>query len=166
MTIIQYLDDEIKVPESWDEIKLRDYEGFYNDKPETLRDKVALVAKICKADPEQILKWPAEVFSLIVDRTYFIFKKYNVDPKPSITIDEVTYMIPIEEKLSLGAYIDADQAQKDGINVLSNVLAIVCRPAGEVYDHELNDQRAEMFGTLSMAEVQPLLGFFCTAKTC
>lgn len=164
MTTIQYLDEEIKVPDNWGEIKLRNYEGFYMDRPETLRERVAMVAKICNADVELILQWPAEIFNLIIDKTVFIFREHKVAPSPSIKIGDETYVIPVEEKLTLGAYIDADQTQKDGVNVLSNILAIVCRPAGESYDPDKTEERAEMFGALSMSEVQPLLGFFLHCK--
>lgn len=160
MTTIEYLNEKIEVPTRWEEITLRNYENFYKERPEGTREKVALLLKICKADPAKVMKWPAEVFHHIVEQTYFLWQEYTVDPSPSVVINGKTFVIPIEEKLSFGAYVDADEAQKSETNVLSQVLAITCRPAGEEYDPELTEERAEMFGALSMAEVQPLLNFF------
>lgn len=164
MTTITYLDEEINVPENWDEITLKDYEGFYKQKPKDIREKVILISTICKVDPELILSWPAEVFPIIVDAAKFLFFDPVAEPKAGVKVDGVTYVIPIEEKLSLGQYIDADEIQKAGENVLSNVLAIVCKPHGEAYDPDKNEERAEMFGSLPMTEIQPLLAFFLTCK--
>lgn len=55
--------------------------------------------------------------------------------------------------------------QKQGKNVLSNILAIVCRPVGEKYDCKNNDERREVFAALPVSKVLGVLAFFCTAKT-
>lgn len=164
MTTIEYLNQKIDVPENWEEITLKDYEGFYKQKPKDIREKVLLVANICKVDPELILSWPAEVFPIIVEAAKFLFFDPVAEPKAGVKVDGVTYVIPIEEKLSLGEYIDADEVQKAGENVLSNILAIVCRPHGETYDPDKNEERAEMFANLPMSEIQPLLSFFLKCK--
>lgn len=160
MDKIQYLDEIIEVPTGWHEVKLRAYEKHYTEKPQTLREKIILIAKICEIDENMLLAWPSDAFNIIATRTAFIFSPHTVDPCPSIKIAGVTYVIPIEEKLSLGAYIDADEVLKGGDRKLSQLLAITCRPAGEAYDTDTVDARAEMFAGLSMAEVQPLLSFF------
>lgn len=160
MVTIEYNDEKIQVPESWHEVKLRAYEKHYTERPESVKDKVLLIARICEIDEATLMAWPADVFNIIAEKTAFIFKEHRVDPSPSIKIDGVTYVIPIEEKLSLGAYIDADEAIKEGEQVLTQILAITCRPAGEAYDPDKTEERAAMFGALSMAEVQPLLSFF------
>lgn len=164
MTRIEYNNQTIEVPEGWHEVRLRAYERYYTERPATLRDKVILVANICEIDVATILDWPADVFNIIAEKTAFIFQEHKATPAPSIKVNEVTYVIPIEEKLSLGAYIDADEVQKAGDRVLSQILAITCRPAGEAYNHELTEERAAMFGALSMEEVQPLLAFFLHYK--
>ena len=165
MTKIEYNNQTIEVPESWQEVRLRAYEKYYTERPQSVKDKVLLVARICEIDEATLLAWPADVFNIIAEKTAFIFKEHKVDPAPSIKIDEVTYVIPVEEKLSLGAYIDADEVLKEGEGVLSQVLAITCRPAGEAYDPDKTEERAAMFGALSMAEAQPLLGFFLHFKS-
>jgi len=114
MVTIEYNTEKIEVPESWHEVKLRAYEKYYTERPQSVKDKVLLVARICEIDEAKLMAWPADVFNIIAEKTAFIFKEHRVDPSPSIKIDGVTYVIPIEEKLSLGAYIDADEAIKAG----------------------------------------------------
>ena len=164
MKTFEYLNQKIDVPETWDDVTLKTFESFYKDKPTNLREKLAVISKICNVDPSVLLDWPAEVLPLIVENCNFLWVEYIVPPSASIKIGDITYAISVEEKLSLGQYIDADEVQKEGENVLSNILAITCRPAGEPYDTDLTDERTEMFSSLSMAQVQPLLAFFLTCK--
>lgn len=165
MVTIEYNNITIEVPTSWQDIKVRDYETFYMDKPETTSERIELIAKICKTEASILRSWPAEIFNTIVDKCDFIFKETNAEPCPSIVVNGKTYIVPIEEKLSLGAYVDADEVQKSGEAVISNVLAIVCRPAGEEYDHENNEERAVMFADLPVSQVLGVLAFFLLCKT-
>lgn len=165
MTTIKYLDQVIHVPTNWDEIKLKDYENFYLDRPENTRDRVALVAKICNVEPSVFLEAPAEIFNIVVDKSFFIFEEFKAEPSPKITIDGSIYVIPIEEKLSLGAYIDADETQKAGDQIISGILAIVCRPVNEPYDDDLTEARAAMFANVPMSQIWPLLAFFLQCKS-
>lgn len=164
MDKIQYLDETIEVPTGWHEVKLRAYEQHYKTQPQNLREKVVLIAKICEIDENMLLAWPSDAFISIAASTAFIFQPHTAEAKPSIKIGDVTYVIAVEEKLSLGAYIDADEVLKEQDRALSQMLAITCRPAGEAYNPDLVDQRAEMFAGLSMEEVQPLLSFFLLCR--
>lgn len=165
MIRLEYDSVKIEVPESWDDITLGFYETFYTERPETARERVALVAKICKVDTDFLLSWPTEVFNKIVGYVDFIFGDNPAAPSPEIEIDGVRYVVPIEDELSLGAWVDADEVQKAGENVLSNILAIVCRPAGEAYDYKNNGARRAMFAGLPVSKVLPVLAFFLHFKT-
>lgn len=160
MVIIEYDNRKISVPENWNDVTLGEYEQFYSLKPETARGRVALIAQVCKIDAETLLSWPTEVFNVIVDRLLFLYGDNPVPPSPVCEIDGVKYIVPIEDELSLGAYVDADEAQKAGANVISNVLAIVCRPAGEEYNYKNNEMRAAMFAAQPMSKVLGVMGFF------
>lgn len=165
MVEIEYNNIKISVPENWDDITLGTYEKIYGKTPETMRERVAVIADICNADLEHLLSWPAEVFNFIVDRLHFLYQEQQIEPSPCITIGEVNYIVPIEEKLTLGAWIDAEEVQKKQEKVLSNMLAIVCRPAGEAYNCENNEQRAAMFAALPVSKVLPLTAFFLNCKS-
>lgn len=164
MVEIEYNDVKISVPESWDDITLGVYEKFHKQKPVTHRERVTQTALVCGIDPELLLGWPTEVFNEVVRIAGFIFKDTNTEPTPIVDVNGTPYVVPIEDELTLGAYVDADEVQKTSDAVLSNVLAIVCRPAGEKYDHRQNDERAAMFAALPVSKVLGVLGFFLHCK--
>jgi hypothetical protein len=141
------------------------YETFCAEKPETTHERVSFVAKICKVDADLLLGLPAEVFNRIVGFIDFLFNGNLAPPSPAIEVGGVNYIVPIEEELSLGAWVDADVVQKNGENVLSNILAIVCRPAGETYDCKNNEARRAMFAALPVSKVLGVLAFFLRCKT-
>lgn len=160
MVTIEYNKVKVLVPENWDDISLGFYETFYTKKPETARERVELVAHICKMEAEILLAWPVEVFNELVDRIGFLFKDNPAKPDPTVEIEGIKYIVPIEDDLSLGAWVDADDVQKNGDAVLSNVLAIVCRPAGEEYDCSNNEARAAMFASQPVSRILGVLAFF------
>ena len=164
MKTIEYGEHKIKVPESWEDIPLGDYEQVYNLKPDTNRERVALIAKICKIDADTLLSWPAEIFNLIVGCVGFLYEDNPVTPSQICEIDGIKYIVPVEDELSLGAWVDVDEVQKAGVNVLSNVLAIVCRPAGETYDYKNNEQRRAMYATQPTSNVLGVMAFFLRCK--
>lgn len=164
MVEIEYKEHKIRVPESWDDITLAEWDQLYRIKPSTNRERVDYMAKVCGLDPAELLAWPAELFNALVARTRFIFGANPYTPSPEIDIDGQRYVIAIEDDLTLGEWIDADEAQKAGDNVLANVLAIVCRPAGEAYNYRNNEKRRDMFAALPTSKVLPLLGFFLQCK--
>jgi hypothetical protein len=164
MLKIELNEIKISVPESWNEIYLGDYENYYNDKPTTARGRVDYIAKIVKVDPAVLLAAPSDVFNIIVDTLGFMFKEYNVPPTPAIEAGGVQYLVKLEDKLSLGAWIDAEETQKQESGVLSGVLAIVCRPDGEAYDYINNEARQKMFAALPVSKVLGVTAFFLHYK--
>lgn len=164
MVQIEYNTVKIEVPESWDDVTLGFYETFYTERPETARERVTLVAKICKVEADLLLSWPAEVFNRVVEYIDFLFKDNPALPSPIVEVNGVKYIVPIEDELSLGAWVDADEVQKKGENVLSNILAIVCRPVGEIYNYKNNEARQTMFASLPVSKVLAVLAFFLHYK--
>jgi hypothetical protein len=164
MVTMEYDNTKINVPTSWEDVKLGVYEEVYALKPVTARDRVAYVAKICQVEPEVLLNWPAEVFNKLVTFIDFLFIDADVPPCPFIEVDGVKYVVPIDDKITLGQWVDVDEAQKAGTAVLSNVLAIICRPTGETYSYEQNEARAAMFADLPVSRVLGVLAFFLHCK--
>lgn len=154
----------IDVPESWDDIKLGDYETWYSDSPSNAHERIELIAKICKVDSSVLGSKPIGVFNLIADTLAFAFQPTEIPNSPTIEIEGTTYIVPIAEELTLAAWVDLDEAQKSGEALLSNVLAITCRPNGEIYDTAKTEERQKMFAALSVKEVLPVLGFFLHYK--
>lgn len=164
MVEIEYEKQKIAVPTSWDDIPLNKYETFYKSRPTDHRERVDLIAMVCDVDSDTLRQWPASAFNIIVQHVAFIFKDAMDNPSPIVDVDGVNYVVAIEDELSLGAWVDAEAVQKDGIAVLSNVLAIVCRPVGEAYDDKLNEQRAAMFGAMPASKLLGVLGFFLQCR--
>lgn len=165
MVAIKHNNIEVLVPESWDDITLGFYEEINFTKPTTIREKVNLVAQICKVEPEILLNWPAEIFDIIIDKLYFILNGNLSTPIPEVVIDKKTYVVTIEEKLTLAEWVDIDTIQKKGEKILSNILAIVCRPVDEAYNHNNNDDRAALFAAQPVSKITGVLAFFLRCKT-
>ena len=100
MVQIEYNTVKIEVPESWDDVTLGFYETFYTERPETARERVTLVAKICKVEADLLLSWPAEVFNRVVEYIDFLFKDNPALPSPIVEVNGVKYIVPIEDELS------------------------------------------------------------------
>jgi hypothetical protein len=156
----EYLDAVVLVPTGWHEVTVAIYDQMWTIKPKTARERAGVVAIACGVDLQIFLDWPREVFKLILADVDFLFIDNPVAPSPAITIGNAQYNVAIEEKLTFGEYIDVDHVQKNSDSILSNVLAIICRPAGEKYDPINNDMRAAMFGALAVSQVQGVLAFF------
>lgn len=160
MNRYEYNDITVQAPTSWHEVTVATYDRMWTIKPKTARERVGIVAIACGVDPQILLDWPEQAFKLILQDVDFLFKDNPVPPSPAVTVEGVQYNVAIEEKLSLGEYVDVDDVQKNSDLILSNVLAIVCRPAGEKYNPDNNDTRAAMFAALPVSEVQGVLAFF------
>lgn len=165
MVTIEYDNIKVSVPEGWDDITVGLYEKVYGQNPKTHRERATMVATLCNVEPDLLFNWPADVFAIILDKIGFLYEDTRPEPSPLIELEGIKYIVPIEEKLTLGAWVDIDDVQKTGEAVLSKILAIVCRPAGEAYTWENNEKRAAMFAALPVSKVLPVLGFFLHCKT-
>lgn len=155
----------VHVPQSWEDVKLGDYEQYYKDKPETARQRAEFVAKILKLDVQVLLDWPAEIYNYIVEQIGFLFGDNPIQAQPYIEVNGQQYVVELEDRQTLGAWVDAEEAQKAGTAVLSTVLSIVCRPVGEKYDYERAEQRQRLFASLPVSKVLGVLAFFLQCKT-
>lgn len=164
MEHLEYDNIKVNVPESWDDVTLGDYETFYRDKPTTTRELVDYVAKIVKTPAETLMQWPAGIYNRIVETIQFMFKEIQVPASPNVEIGGVWYRVPMEDELTLGAWVDAEEAQKAGENVLSEVLSIVCRPIGEAYDTKTAEERRVKFAALPVSTFLGVLAFFLQCK--
>lgn len=164
MTRIEYDGRVMAVPTTWDDVTVGHYETFWQERPSTARERVALIATICKVDAALLLGWPADVFNVLVEKTAFLFRDAPATPTPSVVVDGVTYVVAVEDKLTLGEYLDAGHMQKHEPAMYSNLLAVLCRPPGEEYNPDNNEARAAMFAALPVSKVQGVLAFFLQCK--
>jgi len=165
MTIKLEGDKLIKVPRSWSEIRLCDYEKWFGTEPQTKTDQVEYVAGICNIDKELLLESPAQVFDIVTDAASFLFTDYTGEPANTISIDGTEYIISFTDELTLGEWVDIEGVFESGEqSKLSEILSILCRPAGETYDSKRSESRRPLFANLTMDKAMPLLAFFLLRK--
>lgn len=160
MEKIKYNNVSISVPECWDDITLGFYDTFFSKVPETNKDKVDLVARVCGIDPELLMSWPAEIFNHIIQKISFIYEDPGVEPCSSVVIDGRVYVVNVQDKLTLGEWVDIEEVQKAGSNPLSGTLAVVLRPVGEEYQSDMFEERLNFFCECKVSTLLPVLAFF------
>lgn len=160
MNKYEFNDKTVLVPTGWDDLTVGTYDKMWHLKPKTPRERANIVAIACGVDLQVFLDEPTEVFNAVMHDVAFLFEDNPQPPVPHVIVGSDKYNVAIENKLSFGEYIDVDDVQKNSDAILSNVLAIVCRPAGEKYNPDNNDDRAAMFAALPVSQVQGVLAFF------
>lgn len=160
MKTIQINDTTLCVPESWNDVTLFHYQKFFNLPLNTVDERIAYVAAIARCTADELKEWPSTVFDEIYNTIAFINAKTDLSPSNSIVIDGVKFVIVSENVLSLGEWIDAENAQSKAD--LAQLLAILCRPENEKYNAANVANRTELFGNLTVNTISPLLAFFLT----
>jgi len=148
------------IPSGWDDIKLKEFETWYLQTPETSLEQVQYIADICNIDAKELVLFPYQVYNMIVKSIDFIFEReYGVSNK--LFIGRKEYFVTSSDKLVLGEWVDIDSVlNSESTNKLSEILSIVCRPVGEKYDPEKSDERKLMFMDLPCSQTLPCIDFF------
>lgn len=159
MINIEFDNSQLSIPSEWADIKLCEYEKWYGNRPKNKMEYIAHLAAICKIDTTQLLNLPADTFGLITTATQFVTQ--DVAPEQYAEINGQKYFVVGADKITLGEWIDVDEVlnRDSGIN-LSELLAIVCRPLCEAYNHEQTAARAELFSQQTCDVMLPLFSFF------
>lgn len=161
MVTLTFDDQQISIPQSWEDIKLGDYERWFTLEPRNRIEQVQLVANICGIDSEILLDNPTQLFDTVYDIVRFAFDNYDREPTHSILIDGQVYEIAQTENLTLAEWVDIENVFESGSESrLSDVLSILCRPVGEAYYAEKCDARKPFFKNMPMDRAMPLLAFF------
>lgn len=164
MIKIEFNDVTIKVPDCWADIKLCDYEKWHLSKPETKAEYVQYVADVCGIDVNVLLEAPTQVFDIITENIRFVFDN-EFEPANKITIDRQDYFVSLSDKLTLGEWVDIEAILgSDSPHKLSEMLGVLCRPAGEKYNIENTAARTGMFKSQPCDKVLPLISFFLFKK--
>ncbi|MBB4036967.1 hypothetical protein GGR21_002881 [Dysgonomonas hofstadii] len=164
MLRIEFNEQNISVPDSWADITLADYEKwFMHQSGERVQD-VNLIAGICKIDAAMLMESPRQLYDTISGAVQFVFDT-GFEPSTKVNIKGQDYFITLSDKITLGEWIDIENVlQSDSDTKISEILAIVCRPAGESYNVETTKERKELFRSLSCDMALPLLAFFLHRK--
>lgn len=158
---------EIKVPTSWDEVTLLQFEKineYYQDKEKTF-NVVDVIDIFIDKDKDYIMSLPAEFLEIILDKLSFVTTEpEQKEPTNKIEINGETYQINFMEKLKTGEYVSVDNIIKSDRNDYASILAILCRKDGEIYDSkfeaELFEERKKLFEEQPVTKILPIIGFF------
>lgn len=158
---------EIKVPTSWDEVTLLQFEKineYYQDKEKTF-NVVDVIDIFIDKDKDYIMSLPAEFLEIILDKLKFLSTEIETkEPTNKIEIDGETYQINFMEKLKAGEYIAVEMATKDNNFNYASVLAILCRKENEIFDstfeNEVLPNRVALFEKQPITKIIPLISFF------
>ena len=161
---LEFNDAIIDVPVSWADIALGDYERWFMKQPETKTEYVEFVAAICKVDTEVLLDAPIDVFNILADTVGFVFRE-DFEPANRIEIDGQKYSVAFSDELTLAEWVDVETVlESESETKISELLAILCRPAGEKYDAKTAEARRDTFRRLPCDRVMPLIAFFLHKK--
>lgn len=159
---------EWKVPTSWDEITLGQFEEiqkFYEGEEERQTDIREIVHILCNKTVDEVNELPAEFLSIILDKLSFTTEKPEMGENTNkIEIDGEIYEVNVMEKMKTGEYVATEMILKNDKNDLAGILAVLCRKEGEPYDskfeNEVLPERKKMFLNLPVTKVMPVCAFF------
>lgn len=159
---------EWKVPVSWDEITLGQFEEiqkFYEGVEERQTDIRDIVHILCNKTVDEVNELPAEFLDIILDKLSFMKEQPEIpNPTNKIEIDGVAYQANVMEKMRTGEYVATEMILKNDSNDLAGILAVLCRKEGEPYDskfeNEVLPERKKMFLNLPVTKVMPVCAFF------
>lgn len=159
---------EWKVPVSWDEITLGQFEEiqkFYEGEEERQTDIREIVHILCNKTVDEVNELPAEFLSIILDKLSFTTEKPEMGENTNkIEIDGEIYQVNVMEKMKTGEYVATEMILKNDKNDLAGILAVLCRKEGEPYDskfeNEVLPERKKMFLNLPVTKVMPVCAFF------
>ena len=164
MLKIEFNNQKFNVPDSWSDVPLCDYEKWFMHAPKDKMEYVRFVADVCGIDTEFLLNSPTQLFDVLANAIDFL-NNPEFEPSVKINIDGKDFFISVSDKLTLGEWIDIEEVlNSDSDTKISELLAIVCRSAGEEYNTNTAAMRKEVFRQLTCDKALPLVAFFLHRK--
>lgn len=158
---------EITLPRGWEEITLKQFSEISKiDDDMSAEDKFVRIVEILSGkDREFMNSLPYDFIQSIWLHLSFLEREPQYgEPKASIEIGKDVYRINVEEKLKFGEWTDFSMILKDNPTGYAQMLGVLCRKDGEVYDsqfiNEVLPKRIEMFEELSVLDLMPVIAFF------
>lgn len=181
---------EVDIPESWNEITLNqfiEYMKWTIKRPETFENeldslifnmKLISIFSFTKLDEDYLNEIDLKDLKLLVDElNKFVLSPPNFDRKDYFVYRDVLYTFIDPNNMSVGEYISYRQlaeSKREGLDVLPELLAIICRPAEKVFNEEFKKDdykikkfnadeikdRAELFRMAPAFEVVAAADFF------
>lgn len=168
---------EFNIPQTWNEISIRDYQKIMSIEKENLNNIeifVKMISILSNMDEELIYMLDIETFNNLCDQLDFTKNEINSELKDSITIgDEEYYLKKDFNKLTMGESISIELiiSKSNGKleTVIDELLCIFLRKKNEKGELEgfRNSfmERKELFQYLKITDVYALFVFFSNGRS-
>jgi hypothetical protein len=150
---------EIKVPTSWDEVKIWQLmELLSMDKAQgNLRVAIETISILCDTDTDTVKKMPHSAFNDVLNQLSFASTMPECGKKDEVTINGNTYRMTEPVKFTVGQWADVEEYLKDYANNLDRILAVIY--SGDKYEGT-TQQRVEDMREASVTDVYGAAIFF------
>lgn len=152
------------IPSEWSDVTLAQYEKWFDSDIKTKENEIAFVSKVSNIPLDLLQTLPLSFYNDLVQIIGFALKDPNTLPRNNIKIGDVQYSINAEDELTLAEWVDVETVLGGSEDRLASVLAIVCRPTGEMYNTKNLPDRIELYKNMTMDKLYPLFAFFLTLK--
>jgi hypothetical protein len=181
-------DKEFTCPESWEEVKLRQYvrvAKLEEDKTEFILGELyllKLIEALCDAEGGELDDLTVDIVGDLSVAVGFLQTEFKWSTIKKIDIEGVTYVFPNDlNKLTIGEYISIktfQEASKSQAEALPSILAIILRPGHLVKNEETGKEewvqdkfktdnlewRKNLFMELPVTELMGPITFFLSGK--
>lgn len=162
MKVIRFDNRQIQVPTSWSEIQLGQYEEWNTETDN--KKNLEGIATMLNITAKEFSSYPKYIADEITNALNLISES-QIEPKTNIIIGNEEFRVTQSNEITLGEWIDMEALQKENSSsYFSELLAIVCRPIGEEYDHMRTSKRAQTFSQETCDRTLPLIHFFLQQK--
>lgn len=152
------------VPTSWEEVTLKQLTEIEKLQEEEKVDSISVLAVLTKHSRDEVSNLPLQFVDKMVEKLDFLQSAPDVKPSNKIEIDGVEYVVNVKEKLTFGEFVSTQTALDGDKHCYAQLLAILCRKAGEVYDskfeNEVLPERIELFNNASCTKALAVTAFF------
>lgn len=153
------------IPTSWDEVKLSVFQKLEKEKANEDMQIIDILHILADKTKDEVMELPSEFIDIMLSKLQFLTTPMpEQEPSYKVEIDGETYQINFMEKLRVGEYVAVEMARKNDEHNYANILAILCRKEGEIYDstfeNEVLPSRIELFENQPITKVMPLVNFF------
>lgn len=149
------------IPDTFFDITLGQYEDFIEVVNEDEKKDIKLVSILLNMPEKVINNIPIHIYNDIVEELAKIIKDVDfnkIEPKNECIIENKKYIINYFNELTVGEYIDCESGK------LSDILAVLLRPATEKYNPDNFDKRKLLFRQTKLEILLPVLSFFLLRK--
>jgi hypothetical protein len=163
---------EYFIPESWDEVTVKQFCDLFSTSDEGLNDiqkVVRIVSVFTNIKVDELMMMSPDDFQMISKVITFITKELEGDNVESIEVDGEEYFLKSDfEKLTMGEILSIDtllqQNENNLLKVMDKLLCIFLRKKNskgnlESFRNEFM-LRSEKFSTISITKVHNILSYF------